>query len=304
MRVFVTGAHGHIGSVVTTELLKGGHEVVGLARSDPASDAVAAMGATPYRGSLHDLDRLAEAAASADGVIHLAFDHAAMLAGDFEAAAATDLAAIAAMAEPLAGTGKPLVGTSGTGLVALLGLDRPATEDDVAAGGYRMDSESTIVALAERGVRTSVIRLPGSVHSDLDHHGFIPMVIAAARAAGRSAYVGDGANRWAACHTRDAAHLYCLALEHAPAGTRLHAIGDEGVPFRSIAETIGEHLGLPTQSIPADEADAHFGWLARFASLDAPASSLQTQQLLSWQPTHPGLIDDLEQGHYFAGDRS
>lgn len=304
MRVFVTGAHGHIGSVVTTELLKGGHEVVGLARSDAASDAVAALGAAVHRGSLGDLDRLGEAVASADGVIHLAFDHEAMLAGDFEAAAATDLAAIGAMAEPLAGTGKPLVGTSGTALVALLGLDRPATEDDVVAGGYRMDSENTIIAFAERGVRTSVVRLPGAVHSDLDHHGFIPMVIAAARAAGRSAYVGDGANRWAACHTRDAAHLYCLAVQRAPAGTRLHAIGDEGVPFRSIADTIGEHLGVPTESIAADDADAHFGWLAGFASLNAPASSLQTQQLISWEPTHPGLIEDLEQGHYFAGARS
>src|SRR5579872_2874963 len=180
MRVFVTGAHGHIGSVVTSELRKGGHEVFGLARSDAASDAVAALGASVHRGSLDDLDRLAEAAASADGVIHLAFDHEAMLAGDFEAAAATDLAAIGAMAEPLAGTGKPLVGTSGTALVALLGLDRPATEDDVVAGGYRMDSENTIIAFAERGVRTSVIRLPGAVHRDLDHHGFLPTVIAAA----------------------------------------------------------------------------------------------------------------------------
>jgi nucleoside-diphosphate-sugar epimerase len=304
MRVFITGAHGHIGSVVTSELVKGGHQVVGLARSDAAAAAVADLGATVHRGSLADLDRLGEAAASADGVIHLAFDHEAMLAGDFEAAAATDLAAIAAMAEPLAATGKPLVGTSGTGLVALLGLDRPATEDDVVAGGYRMDSENAIIALAERGVRASVVRLPGSVHSDLDHHGFIPMLIASARAAGRSAYVGDGANRWAACHTRDAAHLYCLALDHAPAGTRLHAIGDEGVPFRSIAETIGKELGVPTESIKADEAEAHFGWLARFATLDSPASALRTQQLLGWKPTHPGLIEDLEEGHYFATDRA
>ncbi|HET6965218.1 MAG TPA: SDR family oxidoreductase [Acidimicrobiales bacterium] len=299
MRVFVTGAHGHIGSVVTAELLQAGHEVVGLARSEAAEAAVAALGAVVHRGSLHAHDSLRAAASVADGVIHLAFDHAAMLAGDFEGAAATDLAAIKAMAEPLVGTGKPLIGTSGTGLVSVLGLDRPATERDVVPGGYRMDSENAIVALAETGVRGAVVRLPGVVHSDRDMHGFVPMLIASARAAGRSAYVGDGDNHWAACHTLDAAHLYCLALESAPAGSRLHAVGDEGVPFRLIAETIGRHLGLPTESISADEAAAHFGWLAPIAMSDSPATARLTQELLGWAPTHPGLIADLEAGHYF-----
>jgi len=300
MRVFVTGASGHIGSAVVPELLEAGHEVVGLARSDASAAALASLGAAVHRGDLDDLDGLREAASAADGVIHLAFKHDAMLTGDFEAAAAADLAAIDAMAEPLVGTGKVLVGTSGTGMLAFAGLDRAGTEDDVIAGGYRVDCENMIIALADRGIRSSVVRLPPVVHSTLDKHGFIPMLIAGARAAGRSGYLGDGANRWPAGHTLDAARLYRLALERAPAGTRLHAVGDEGIPVRQIAETIGRHLGVPTVSIPSEEAETQFAWLAGFVAVDNPSSSALTQQLLEWQPTHPGLIADLDAGHYFA----
>jgi len=196
MRVFVTGASGHIGSAVIPELLQAGHEVVGLARSDASAAAVTNLGANVHRGDLDDLDGLREAAAAADGVIHLAFNHDAIRDGDFEGAAAADLAAIQALAEPLVGTGKALVGTSGTAMLARLGLDRPGTENDVIDGGYRIDAENAVIALGDRGVRSSVLRLPPVVHSALDKHGFVPTLIAGARAAGRSGYVGDGGNRW------------------------------------------------------------------------------------------------------------
>ncbi|HUA06546.1 MAG TPA: SDR family oxidoreductase [Solirubrobacteraceae bacterium] len=300
MRVFVTGASGHIGSAVIPELLQAGHEVVGLARSDASAAAVTNLGAAVHRGDLDDLDGLREAASTADGVIHLAFNHDAIRTGDFEAAAAGDLAAIHALAEPLAGTDKALVGTSGTAMLARLGLDRAGTEEDVIDGGYRIDAENTVIALADRGVRSSVVRLPPVVHSSLDKHGFVPTLIAGARAAGRSGYMGDGANRWPAGHTVDAARLYRLALEDAPAGSRLHAVGDDGIPLRQIAEAIARHLGVPAASIPAEEAEAQFGWLASFVAVDNPASSVHTQQLLDWKPTHPGLIADLDEGHYFA----
>lgn len=302
MRVFVTGASGHVGRAVTARLIGDGHEVVGLARSDASARTLASLGAAVHPGSLTDLDGLRDAAAASEGVIHLAFDHEAMLSGDFESAAATDLAAIRAMAQAITGTGKPLVGTSGTAMVAQLGLDRMADEHDVLPGGYRVDSENEIIALAEQGVRSSVIRLPPVVHSHLDQHGFVPMIIARARAAGRSAYVGDGANRWPACHTLDAADLYCLALAGAPAGSRLHAVGDEGVAFRLIAETVGRCLHLPTESIGADQAEDHFGWLARMTTMDNPTSARHTRQVLGWAPARPGLIADIEEGHYFQGD--
>ncbi len=256
------------------------------------------LGAAVRRGDLDDLAGLGEAASAA--VIHLAFNHDAIRAGDFAAAAAADLAAIHALAEPLVGTGKALVGTSGTAMLARLGLDRAGTEDDVIDGGYRIDAENAIIALADRGVRSSVVRLPPVAHSTLDKHGFVPTLIAGARAAGRSGYLGDGANRWPAGHTLDAARLYRLALENAPAGSRLHAVGDEGIPVRLIAETIGRHLGVPTESIPSDESEAQFGWLASLISVDNPTSSARTRQLLGWKPTHPGLIADLDEGHYFT----
>ncbi|GHF09888.1 putative NAD-dependent epimerase/dehydratase [Amycolatopsis deserti] len=299
MRVFVTGASGHVGSALVPELLSAGHEVVGLARSDASAAKLTAAGARVRRGDLRDTDGLREAAAEADGVIHLAFDHEAMVAGDFAAAGDADLAAVRAFGDALAGTGKPLVVTSGTGMLAGLGLDRTATEDDVLPGGYRIDSENEVVAYADRGIRTSVVRLPPSVHSSLDKHGFVPVLIAAARKAGRSGYLGDGANRWPAGHTLDAARLYRLALEKAPAGSRLHAVGDEGVPMREIAEAIGRHLGVPTERIPDAQAEAHFGFLARFAAMDNPSSSERTQRLLDWKPEHPGLLADLDEGHYF-----
>lgn len=299
MRVFVTGASGHIGSAVVPELIAAGHEVIGLARSEASAAALAAAGAAVHRGDLDDPDGLAAAAAATDGVIHLAFKHEAMLAGDFAAAAATDLRVVEALGKALDGTAKPLVVTSGTLLLALAGLDRVGTEADVLPAGPRVDSENKVIAFAEHGIRSSVVRLPPTVHSDLDHHGFVPTLIAIARAKGVAAYVGDGENRWPAGHTLDAAHLYRLALEAAPAGSRLHAVGDEGVPFRLIAEAIGRRLNLPVRSIPTEEAAAHFGFLGPMVALDNPTSSALTQHLLGWKPTRPGLIDDLDQGHYF-----
>jgi nucleoside-diphosphate-sugar epimerase len=297
MRVFVTGASGHIGSALIPELQGAGHEVVGLARSDVSAAALEAAGAEVHRGELDDLDALREAADAADGVIHLAFKHEAMRSGDIVGAAAADLQAIEAIGDALAGSGKPFVGTGGTLLLAFAGLnERPGTEHDVIESGPRVDSENTLVGLADRGVRSSHLRLPPTVHSSLDHHGFVPSLIGMAREHGVAGYVGDGSNRWPAVHTLDAARLYRMALEQAPAGTRLHAVGDAGVPFREIAEAIGRGLGLPAESVNAEQ----LGFLAPFVVLDNPTSSEYTRELLSWEPTHAGLIDDLAEGHYFA----
>jgi nucleoside-diphosphate-sugar epimerase len=295
MHVFVTGATGHIGSAVVDELLDTGHEVTGLARSDDSAAALAAKGVNVQRGDLDDLDGLRAAAAGSDGVIHLAFRHDW---DDYLGAAETDLRAVQAIGDVLVGSDRPFVSTSGTLLLALLGQGL-ATEHDVAPGGPRVDSENAVVALAERGVRSSVVRLSPLVHSNLDHHGFAHRVIQIARDTGKSAYIGDGANRWPALHTLDAARLYRLALEKAPAGTRLHGVADEGVPFRDIAGVIGRHLGVPAVGIPAEEA-GHFGFLALFASLDNPTSNALTQKVLDWQPEHPGLLEDLDAGHYFG----
>lgn len=299
MQVFVTGASGHIASAVIPELIGAGHEVVGLARSDASAAAVEALGAKAHRGSLDDLGSLREAAAASDGVIHLAFKHEDVQAGDFAAAIEADLRAKEAMGDALAGTGKPFVGVSGTMALVLGGLAGTATEADTPGTGPQADGENAIIALAGRGIRSSVVRPAPTVHSSLDHRGYIPALIGIAREKGRVGYVADGSNRWPAVHTLDAARLFRLALESAPSGSRLHAVAEEGIPFREIAGAIGRHLGVPAVSIPPEEAAGYFGFLAMFVSLDNPASSALTRQLLGWQPEQPGLLDDLAQDHYF-----
>ena len=296
MRVFVTGASGHIGSAVVPELLGAGHEVVGLARSDASATALVAAGAKVHRGDLDDLDGLREAATAADGVIHLAFKHEL---NNIVLAAEPDRRAVEAIAAALEGTDKPFVSTSGTLLLALAGLGRVATEQDILPGGPRVDSENLTIAAAERGVRSSVVRLAPLVHSTLDHHGFAHRFIDTARAKGVSAYVGDGSNRWPGLHTLDAARLYRLALEKAPAGTRLHGVEDEGVPFRDIAAVIGRHLDVPVVSITPEEAAEHFDFLGLFVTLDDPTSNQRTREILGWEPTHVRLLEDLDLGHYF-----
>lgn len=298
MRVLVTGASGHLGSALVPELIAAGHDVVGLARSDTAAATVTALGATARRGDLDDLDGISKAAADADGVIHLAFKHEQMRSGDYAAAIAADLAVVDALGGTLAGTGKPLVGTSGTLTLAHLG--RPGTEEDAGAPGGRTDAENAVIGFAERGVRSSVVRVPPITHSWLDRHGFARSLIAIAKQTGVAGYPADGSNRWPAGHTLDVGHLYRLALEDAPAGTRWHAVGDEGIPMREIAQSIGDHLGIPTASIPADQLDAHFGFLAMLIGRDNPTSNLATRRILGWEPTHPGLIADFDNGDYFT----
>lgn len=302
MRIFVTGATGFVGSAVVRDLMNAGHHVVGLARSDRSAGVLAAAGAEAYRGSLDDPDSLRVAAAAADGVIHTAFTNISPIT-DFAAACEADRRAIEALGEALAGSDRPLVITSGTGL---LPAGRLGTEEDMpdpdSHAAVRGASEGVALAFAERGVRVSVVRLGASVHSEADKRGFVPSMIGIARAKGVAAYVGDGSNRWAAVHQLDAARLFRLAVESAPAGARLHGVGEEGVPLREIAEVIGRHLDLPVTSVSPQEAADHFGFLAGFAAMDAPASSVLTQKLLGWHPEGIGLIADLEAGHYFTGD--
>lgn len=296
MRIFVTGATGFIGSAVVRELIAAGHRVLGLARSDGSAASVAATGAEVHRGALDSLESLRSGAGASDGVIHTAFIHDF---ANFPAAAETDSRAIEALGEALLGSERPLVITSGTALIA---PGRVVTEKDdpdprlLAAWPRR--SEEMALALATRGVRASAVRLPPSVHGEGDH-GFIPRLVEIAREKRRSAYVGDGANRWSAVHRLDAARLFRLAIEEGLAEARYHGVGDEGVSFREIAAAIGRHLNVPVVAISAEEAVDHFGWLARFASIDLPASSALTQQRLGWHPIHPGLLADLECGHYF-----
>jgi nucleoside-diphosphate-sugar epimerase len=306
MRVFVTGASGWIGSAVVPELIGAGHEVVGLARSDASAHALSAAGAKVHRGTLDDLDDLRSAAAASDGVIHLAFKHDIAFSGDFQGAADADRRAVTTLGEALVGSDRPFVIASGT-----LGLapGRVATERDghgpdpaLAAFGdgpqTRLATAEFLLSLAARGVRSSVLRLPPTVHGRGDN-GFVAMLIEIARDKGVSGYLGDGSNRWPGVHQIDAARLFRLALEEAPAGSTLHGVGDEGVPVRHIAEVIGRHLNLPLVAIAPEEAGEHFGWLAGVLGVDSPASSALTRDLVGWQPNHPGLIEDLDQGHYF-----
>jgi nucleoside-diphosphate-sugar epimerase len=300
MRIFVTGASGWIGSAVVADLLAAGHDVAGLARSEASAEAVAAAGAAVRRGDIGDLDVLAEAARESDGVVHLAFRHEIAFSGDFDTAVASDRAAIETLGAALEGSERPLAIASG---VAGLKPGTLATEADfgAASGGPsgRVLNEQTALGLAERGVRSMSVRFAPTVHGDGDH-GFIAMIAAADRAAGRAAYIGEGANRWSAVHVSDAARLVRLGVEGAPAGSVLHAVAEEGVAIRELAETIGRGLGLPAASISPEEAGGQFGFLAGFLALDMPVSSARTRKLLSWEPIGPGLIADLEEGHYYA----
>jgi nucleoside-diphosphate-sugar epimerase len=306
MKIFITGASGWIGSAVVPELITAGHQVVGLARSDASADALTAAGAEVQRGTLDDLDILKRAATESDGVIHLAFKHDIAFTGDFAGAAAADRHAVETFGDALAGTNKPFVIASG-----VLGLTpgRVATEKDglesteatisMNSGPQtRHGTAHATTALASKGVRSSVVRLAPTVHGDGDK-GFMATLVNIARIKGKAAFVGDGSQHWPAVHLLDAAHLFRLAVEKAPAGSTLHAVADEGVPIRAIAEVIGRHLDVPVVSISSEEAQEYFGFLAGFVALDSPVSSELTQKLLDWQPTHPGLIADLDQGHYF-----
>ena len=304
MRIFVTGASGWIGSAVVPELLGAGHEVVGLARSEASGQRLEAAGALVQWGDLDDPDGLAKAASDSDGVIHLAFQHEVAFGGNFAAAAAADRRAVEAMGATLADSDRPLVLASG-----LLGLTagRVATEDDglvpsaevqANPASRRLATALFTLSLAGTGVRSSVLRLPPTVHGDGDH-GFMATLVGIARQRGVAGYVADGTNRWPAVHRSDAARLARLAVEAAPAGSVLHAVGDEGVEFRQIAEAMGRHLGVPTASVDPAEAAEHFAHLGHFVGLDSPASAAVTRELLAWEPTGPSLLGDLEQDHYY-----
>lgn len=292
MKIFVTGASGFVGSAVIRELIVGGHDVVGLARSDSSADAVAAAGAQVHRGDLSDPESLRTAAAASDGVAHLAFHHDF---DDFTNAGELDRRAIAVLGETLAGSGRPLVVTSG---LAGLTPGRAITENDAAQPGMPRVSEQAALEFTDRDVRVSIVRLSPTTHGEGDH-GFVPRLIDIAREKGVAAYPGDGTNRWPAVHRLDAARLFRLALEDAPDGSILHAVAEEGIETRDIAGVIGRHLNLPVTAMPVEEALDHFGWLGGFFSADIPASSALTRERFGWQPTGVSLLEDLEQGHYF-----
>ncbi|WP_328462199.1 SDR family oxidoreductase [Streptomyces sp. NBC_00448] len=299
MHVFVTGGSGLTGPTVVAELVAAGHKVTGLARSDASAARLEGLGATVHRGSLEDLDSLRAGAEAADGVLHMAFG------GDFadpEDLIRRDRTAIEALGGALTDSGKPFVSTSGT---LVMPVGRVSGEQDApdpaSIGAFRIPGERACLGSAARGVRASLVRLAPTVHGPGDY-GFVPMLVAAARKTGTSAYIGTGANRWPAVHRADAARLFRLALESAPAGSVLHGAAEGGVAFKSIAETIGRMLGLPTASLAPEEAAEHFGnpFMARVFGIDAPVSSDGTRQLLGWTPTHPTLLEDLEHGDYFT----
>lgn len=309
MRVFITGGTGHSGSYTIPELITAGHEVTGLARSDTAAAALSALGAKVRRGDLEDLDGLKEAAADADGVIHLAHRQDLLSSGGIDAVAAAELPIMLAYGEALAGTGKPLVAAGSIGSPGNLG--RPVTEADPALPGgdeyrgtlrVRNVVETAVIGLAEQGVRSSVVRIANIAHSTTDRTGFLVQLIALAKEKGFVGYPGDGANPWNAAHVRDVAAVFRLALERGPAGQCWHAVGDGAIPLRDIAEAIGSRLGLPVISVPADVlmVPGYFGFLANIVTQSYPASNLVTRRTLGWEPTQPGLLADLDNGHYFA----
>jgi nucleoside-diphosphate-sugar epimerase len=296
MRVFVTGASGWIGSAVVPELLAAGHEIAGLARSERAAAALTAAGVTPVAGGLEDLDTLRAGARDADAVVHLAFVHDF---ANFAASGRTERAAVETLGDALRGSNRPFLFASG---VAGLAPGRLATEQDrspfTGPDAPRGGSEQLALSYAEQGVRPVSLRFAPTVHGDGDH-GFVAVLVAIAREKGVSGYVGDGSNRWPAVHRLDAATLVRLALDRAPAGSVVHAVAEEGVPTRSMAEAIGGALDVPVVSVPEEDAASHFGWLGAFFALDVSTSSARTRELLGWEPTHPGLLADLEAGHYF-----
>ncbi|MBB6110936.1 Nucleoside-diphosphate-sugar epimerase [Mucilaginibacter lappiensis] len=297
MRVFVTGATGFVGSAIVQELINAGHQVLGLTRSDAGAKTLIAAGAEVHRGDLTDLESIQSGVAMADGVIHTGFIHDFT---QFKASCETDRQVIQAIGSALIGSNRPLIITSGTGLVKGNPL---ATEDiipDFNTSSFpRVATEEAAMAVAAQGVHTIVLRLPPTVHGDGDH-GFVPVLIGLAREKGVSAYVGDGINHWAAVHRLDAARLYRLALEKGIAGARYHAAAEEGVPFRDMAGVIGRQLNVPVVSKTHEEAADHFGWFGHFAGMDNQVSSAQTRRQLGWQPNGIGLISDLEQGSYFG----
>jgi nucleoside-diphosphate-sugar epimerase len=311
MRVFVTGASGWIGRGLVPELIAAGHEVTGLARSGASAQALQAAGAEVRLGSLDDLGTLSDAAASSDGVVHLAFKHDMAFSGNFAGAADADRAAIETFGQALAGTGKPFVIASG--ILGVLGLPPGvvATERDglaaeagdgkgpISGASGRIANAHYTLALAGHGVRSSVVRLPPATHGHGDN-GFIPAAIGFAREKGAAAYVRDGTNRWPSVHRDDAARLFRLALESAPAGSVLHAVGDQGVPIREVAGIFAAQLGLPAVSVTPEQAGEYVGFLGGFWGFDGPASAQITRDLLGWEPTRPGLIADLKEGHYFS----
>jgi len=310
MHVFVAGGTGHSGPYIISELVAAGHEVTALARSDESAARVTALGAKARRGSLDDLDGLKAAAASSDGIIHVAHRQDLLPSGGIDAVAAAEVQIMLAYGEALEGTGKPLVVSGSIGSPGWEGLGQPASEADPALPGgdaykgtlrARNIVETTVIGLSEKGVRSSVVRIPPVMHSATDNAGFLPLLIGLAKEKGVVGYPGDGANRWPSVHAHDLASLFRLALEKSPAGKNWHAVADEGTPLREIAEAIGRYLGLPAVPIPADVLmlPGYFGFLANLVTLDVPASNLITRRILGWEPAQPGLLADLDNGHYF-----